>query len=116
MRKTEQLLIKRTLEQELSEIRFTQAAEVLRATHPRCWRDMVRAFLNKELELPLVPLGTAPLFLLAALFVYHLAEQPKTHPGGPQQHLRELIEEGGSYYWKDEYERKVNRHEGDHQS
>ncbi|MBB3125799.1 hypothetical protein FHS19_000453 [Paenibacillus rhizosphaerae] len=115
MRKTEQLLIKRTLEQELSEIRFTQAEEVLRATHPRSWRDRVRAFLNKELELPLVPLGTAPLFLMAALFVYHLAEQPKTHPGGPQLH-RELIEEGGSYYWKDEYERKVNGHEGDHQS
>ncbi|OZB97728.1 hypothetical protein [Paenibacillus sp. XY044] len=116
MPKQEQLLIKQALEQELSEIHFTQAAEVLRATHPRSWRDRVRAFLNKELELPLVPLGTASLFLLAAAFVYHVVDQPKIHPVGSPQHRHELIEEGGSYYWKDEYERKVNGHEGDHKS
>ncbi|MWV43620.1 hypothetical protein GRF59_08225 [Paenibacillus sp. HJL G12] len=109
----EQSHLKQQLERELSGLQFSQQEEVVRRTHPTTVRGRLRAFWNKELELPIILLGTVFALLLTAAFLYHAARQPKSEPAvsseAPQQ--RELIETGGSIYWKDEFERRLARYE-----
>ena len=105
--------LKEQLDAELSGLRFSRQEEVVKRTHPATLRGRLRAFWNKELELPVLPLGTAFALLLTSTFLFHSVRDPKSDPamtsGEPQQ--RELLKTGGSIYWKDEVERRLARHE-----
>jgi len=114
----EQSILKQELDRELSHLKFSKQADVIRRTHPTTLRGRLRALWNKELELPVIPLGTAFALLFTAAFLYHGGRQPKSHPepvpgGTPEQ--RVLIEAGGSIYWKDEIERRLSQHENPNQ-
>ncbi|XID92737.1 hypothetical protein ACF3MZ_30515 [Paenibacillaceae bacterium WGS1546] len=107
--------IRNKLDAELEEVRFGRADDVLRRTHPRTWRDRLRAFWNKEIEVPVLPLGLSFAVILAVTAASQLRERAgdgdAALPGG-----RELIEAGGNTYWKDDYERAVAFVESDRQS
>ncbi|MED5015781.1 hypothetical protein P9847_00500 [Paenibacillus chibensis] len=113
MEQEQQFNLKEQLESELSGLRFTREAEVIKRTHPVTFRGRLRAFWNKELELPVVPLGTAFALLLTSTFLYHAVRPPKSGPemSGEVPQQRELVKSGGSIYWKDEIERRLPHHE-----
>ncbi|MDF2719401.1 MAG: hypothetical protein K0R28_6326, partial [Paenibacillus sp.] len=47
--------VKARLDEELRDLRFQGAANVLARTHPRTWAERIRAIWNKEIEIPVVP-------------------------------------------------------------
>lgn len=113
----EQEIINQQLNQDLSDLHFTRHAEVLNKTHPRTWNERMRGLWNKELELPLVPLGTVCVFFFVIIVLYHEAQQPRgAHQTITPPQQRELYRTGGNIYWKDEYERRVAGHENQDQS
>lgn len=93
------------LREELEELRFGGQEDVVRRTHPRSWRDRLLELWNKELELPVVPLGLSFVILLAVA----TASQLRSSDDGSEavDNRRELVEVGGNTYWKDDYERAV---------
>ncbi|GIO70260.1 hypothetical protein [Paenibacillus cookii] len=100
--------VKRELDRELAGLRFGNRQNVLERTHPNSLPGRLRAWWNKELELPVVPIGAALLLLLTAAFLYRAALYPKGPlPGSETAFKRELVEEAGSVYWKDDLERRL---------
>ncbi|MFC4597606.1 hypothetical protein [Cohnella hongkongensis] len=94
------------LREELEELRFGGQENVLRRVRPRSWRDRLLALWNKELEIPVVPLGLSFAVILAVV----AAAQLRNPDGGEEDasmDRRQLIEVGGNTYWKDEYEKAV---------
>jgi hypothetical protein len=108
--KSEQESIKGMIDKELAELRFGRQADVLKRTHPRAWRDHLRVWWNKELQLPLLPIGLSCVLLITIATAVQLSELPNSHDAPPPQH-RELIETGGNTYWSDEFEKAVGAHE-----
>jgi hypothetical protein len=98
--------VKKQLEQELQNVRFTKHQEVMNRTHPVSFKHKLASFWNKEIEIPLLPIGAA---LTLLLFSWGISgfnpEQQTTTPE------RELVEFGGNMYWKDELEKVVVFHE-----
>ncbi|MEK8129114.1 hypothetical protein WMW72_14510 [Paenibacillus filicis] len=103
--------IRDRLDAELSGTRFTGQHKVLERTHPKGWRQKLSSWWNSELELPLVPVSLVFLVLFGAVEVNRLQSSSS---GGKTtaQERRELIEVGGSTYWKDEFDKAVARSEG----
>lgn len=97
----------RQLEEELKHVTFNKHQEVLARTHPLSWREKLKSFWNKEVEIPLIPVGG---FLTLFLFLWGIStydhEQDQVEIA-----QRELVEVGGNTYWKDELEKVVVRHE-----
>ncbi|ASA19434.1 hypothetical protein [Paenibacillus donghaensis] len=107
----ERAQMKRKLDEELGPVRFTGQDRVLRQTHPRSLGSRLHALWNKELEIPLRPVGALGAVLLVAAFALNPLRssetpQPAQQPVQQSAH-RELIEAGGSTYWKDVYEQAV---------
>ncbi|MFB9275693.1 hypothetical protein [Cohnella cellulosilytica] len=100
------------LREELDELRFGGQEDVLRRTHPRSWRDRLLALWNKELEVPVVPLGLSFAVLLAVVAASQLRGPDD---GDDASTGRQLVEVGGNTYWKDDYERAVASIESDGQ-
>lgn len=110
----EQEDIKRRLDEELSRLSFSGQERVLQQTHPAAPLARLRALWNKELEIPLKPLGALSALLVAGALIlcYPQSGTPDQQaPPLPAQGQRELIEAGGNTYWKDIYEQAVRRHE-----
>lgn len=112
---SEQEHIKHHLDEELSCLSFSGQERVLQQTHPAAPLARLRALWNKELEIPLKPLGALSALLVAGALILCYPPQSGTpdqqaHPQ-PAQGQRELIEAGGNTYWKDIYEQAVRRHE-----
>lgn len=103
--KSERESIKRQLDDELDELRFTRHEKVIARTHPRTWQARIHSLWNKDIELPLLPVGLAVVFLFSIIGVERLqmtnSEMPVSHE------RRQLIKLGGNTYWTDEYERAV---------
>lgn len=105
--------IKQRLEEELRPVTFSGHDTVLRQTHPHTLRARLLALWDKELEIPLRPLGAAAAILLtSALIIYSpRAGSGKQQQAIPQSQQRELLEIGGNTYWKNIYEQAVKRYE-----
>jgi hypothetical protein len=102
------------LREELDGLRFGGQEDVVRRTHPRSWRDRLRALWNKELEIPVVPLGLSFAVILAVVAASQL-RSPEDDGDAASGEARQLIEVGGNTYWKDDYERAVASIESDGQ-
>ncbi|AOM84255.1 hypothetical protein [Salisediminibacterium beveridgei] len=85
--------IKQALDQELSDVTFSGKDSVLSRTHPKTRKEKLDALWNREVQVPLIPLG-------AAMFLMITAGTLVGMPGNDEAE-RELIERGGSYYWSD---------------
>lgn len=112
--KREQEFIKKRLDEELGTLHFTKESEVLRRTHPHSWQERLKAFWNKEIEVPLFPLGMSMAVILTVVAVTQL--QSAMDKGDSNEEQRQLIEAGGNTYWKDDYEKAVALVEDDLQS
>jgi len=97
--------LKEQLEVELKELRFTGQDSVLRRTHPQTWRDRLLILWNKELELPLLPLGMTAALLLTLVAVGRMDARDGNTMA--VQDRRELVEVAGNIYWKEDYEKAV---------
>ena len=100
--KKEKDSVKRQLEHELKQITFTKHQEVLKRTHPVSLKQKLRAFWNKEVEIPLIPIGAV---LTLVFFTWGISEFNHEHE--PLTVKRELVQVGGNTYWKDELEKVV---------
>ncbi|WP_150265541.1 hypothetical protein [Paenibacillus tepidiphilus] len=103
--------IRQQLEEELEPLTFSGAERVLRQTHPASRSGRLHAWWNKELEIPLRPLGAgAAIVLLGIVLVLApRGESGKEQEAGSPPGVRELIVAGGNTYWKDIYEQAVRR-------
>ncbi|QMV43096.1 hypothetical protein [Cohnella cholangitidis] len=113
-RDMEREFIKNRLDEELSALHFTKENEVLRRTHPRSWKERLTALWNKEIEVPLFPLGASMAVILTVITLTQL--QSFMDADGSLEEQRQLIEAGGNTYWKDDYEKAVASVESDLQS
>jgi hypothetical protein len=98
--------IKKQLEHELKHITFTNQQKVLARTHPVTRKEKLMALWNKEVEIPLLPVGTVLTLLFLAWGISTFDIEQKTVLAE-----RELVEVGGNTYWKDELEKVVVFHE-----
>ncbi|XEC95131.1 hypothetical protein AB6A23_00635 [Paenibacillus tarimensis] len=110
--KAERERLKQKLDEELEAVEFTRQDEVIKRTHPRTWQDAVVSWWNKEIELPLVPIGIAASFLFALVTFNNLNGHTVEPPVIREQ--RQLVEVAGNTYWKDDYERAVAYSESKH--
>ncbi|MFC5404941.1 hypothetical protein [Cohnella soli] len=110
----EQTHISQRLDEELNIVKFTRAEETIRRTHPRTRRDRLHAWWNKELRVPLLPIGVG--FVVAmTLFVGIRLKEISIRGEVPLYERRELVQAGGNMYWKDEYEKAVAFRDGNTQ-
>lgn len=105
--------IKQLLDDELNEVQFTAHERVIRQTHPPTFGARLSSLWNREIEIPIKPLGAIAVIVLITsltLLQPHIGVAP--HVQSTQQpKQRELIEAGGNTYWKDIYEQAVKEHE-----
>lgn len=105
---------KKQLDEELRSVTFTGHEQVLRQTHPPTRRARLLALWNKELDIPLKPVGAFAAILIAGTVLLYFPQhgtQTQTGQSVQQPGQRELIQAGGNMYWKDIYEQAVQRHE-----
>ncbi|KOP67542.1 hypothetical protein AMS62_21570 [Bacillus sp. FJAT-18019] len=97
--------------QELEDVRFQGAEKVIARTFPKSGRERLASLWNKEIEIP----GAVIAYVSASVFILvigiYLWKDPvmKPAPSVSLQAGTELLEVGGSIYWKDQYERVVAR-------
>ncbi|WP_151733067.1 hypothetical protein [Paenibacillus tengchongensis] len=102
--------IRRRLEEELEGMAFSGAERVLKQTHPGSRGERLQAWWNKELEIPLRPLGAcAAVILLGAILILAPHGKSGKEQTAAPSGVRELIQAGGNTYWKDLYEQAVRR-------
>ncbi|SDD12561.1 hypothetical protein SAMN02799630_02171 [Paenibacillus sp. UNCCL117] len=106
-------LSRRLLGEELGSLNFQGKPGVLRRTHPGNWRQRVDSWWNREIELPLLPIGVLGLLVIAAIGISGWRDPSPQHAIVQKQ--RQLIEVGGSVYWRDYYEKAVAAHAGQNQ-
>jgi hypothetical protein len=95
----EQRKAKQILEEELAQYKFTAGEKVTARTHPKFFREKLDRLWNKEINIPLVPVGAALFLFLSAGSAFIISEaEPDGH--------RELVEKGGNIYWSDLLERE----------
>ncbi|WP_405102816.1 hypothetical protein [Oceanobacillus sp. FSL H7-0719] len=92
--------IKKQLDNELKNLVFMKQEEVLKQLTPRDWRTKVRRFWNKEITIPLLPVSSVFVLLLFGYGFFNVYDNREL------EH-QELIELGGSTYWKDEIEERI---------
>ncbi|MGG3279817.1 hypothetical protein [Paenibacillus solani] len=99
------------INQELKEIHFQGADKVISRTFPKSGRESLASLWNKEIEIPAAVIGYVSASVLALVLGIYLWKDPVMKPA-PTKSLQagtELLEVGGSIYWKDQYERMVAR-------
>lgn len=108
---TKREAIKQQLDEELQPIHFEGHERVLKMTHPPTFGARLLAFWNKEIEIPVKPIGAIGAIILVVSLSLHQPEVKHQPQQNVQQHPnRELIEAGGNTYWKDIYDQAVKRH------
>lgn len=106
--KNRRKLLKDELHDELKHVTFTKQKEVIERIRPVTWKQKWITFLNKEIELSLLPVAsfTMFIFLLVGISYKKMDEIPPIdHPS------KEIIEIDGYVYWKDQLEALVKHHE-----
>lgn len=94
--------VKKQLDEQLEEIKFTKQQEVIREIRRLTWKEKLASIWNKEIEIPLLPVGGVCM-LLFLTFGTKLFSSDINNPSNE----RVIVEIGGNFYWKDEFERVV---------
>lgn len=109
---TERDTVKKRLDEELKNLQFTGHDRVIKQTHPPTFGARLLALWNKEIEIPVKPIGAIGAIILIVSLTLHQPEiKQRPQQNTPQRVNRELIEAGGNTYWKDIYEQAVKKHE-----
>ncbi|MGM0902217.1 MAG: hypothetical protein ACQEXB_14120 [Bacillota bacterium] len=104
----EKEIIKQKLDDELRYVKFTRQEDVRNRINPVTWKNKLSSFLNKEFEVPLMPIFTAVTLLFLSWGIWKFTNENDPQPLLSQ---KELVEAGGNIYWKDQLERAVVLHE-----
>lgn len=105
----EQEIIKQKLDDELRNVKFTKQKDVLNQINHDTWKEKLSSFLNKEIEIPLMPIFTAVTLVFLSWGIWAFTNQKESQQ--PLLSHQELVEAGGNIYWKDQLERAVVLHE-----
>lgn len=98
--------LKSQLNHELKHLTFTKHDDVIRQIRPVTWKQKITAFLNKEIELSLLPLATIIMILFIPIGIYTtITVKPATNSD------QELVNIKGYVYWKGQLETVVMRDE-----
>ncbi|KOR90099.1 hypothetical protein [Paenibacillus solani] len=99
------------INQELEDIRFHGADKVISRTFPKSGRERLASLWNKEIEIRATVIGYVSASVFVLVIGIYLWKDPvmKPAPSVSLQAGTELLEVGGSIYWKDQYERMVAR-------
>ena len=90
----EQQRAKKILEEELTSLQFTKQQKVLSQTHPKTLKEKLVQLWNKEVTIPLIPLGAVVLLFLSFGSFAAISEID-------MEGSRVIVEKGGSFYWQD---------------
>lgn len=110
--------IAQKINQELEDIRFQSADKVISRTFPKSGRERLASLWNKEIEIPTAMIGYVSASVLVLVIGIYLWKDSVMEPA-PSVSLQagtELLEVGGSIYWKDQYERMVAKLEDSDQN
>lgn len=92
--------MKKKLEEELNDVTFTRQNQVLLKIEEKSLREKLALFLNKEIEINVIPVSLA-IMLIALPLSYGIVKNSNVSE-------RKMIEFAGSYYWEDELEGRLN--------
>ncbi|MGY3716184.1 hypothetical protein ACWE42_11760 [Sutcliffiella cohnii] len=92
--------MKKKLEEELNDVTFTRQNQVLLKIEKKSFREKLALFLNKEIEINVIPVSLA-IMLIALPLSYGIVKNSNVSE-------RKMIEIAGSYYWEDELEGRLN--------
>jgi len=107
--------MKQKLDQELEDVTFSSQQEVLKRVESDSFRMRLSRWLNKEVEVPVVPAATASLLLFVSISLYPLFDSEQKPADPSVSYEDELIERGGSVYLKSLYmevSERENKNEG----
>lgn len=96
------------LDREMKHLTFTKQNEVIDCIHPVTRKQKVHSFLNKEIELSLLPFITISILILLSFGIKHTIINDEK---SITSQTKELIEIEGHFYWKDDFEKLVIKHE-----
>lgn len=102
--------MKKKLDQELQDVTFHSQQEVRNRIETDTFRTRLSRWLNKEVEVPVVPAATASLLLFASISLYPVFDSNRNPTEPSNAYENELIERGGSVYMKNLY-MEVKQHE-----
>ncbi|WP_042142852.1 hypothetical protein [Paucisalibacillus sp. EB02] len=100
--------LKRHLDKELEHIHFSRQQDVLNKIKHSTWNEKLHRIWNKEISIPLLPVSTAFIILIAAISYVELS--PMEQIDNENQN-KKLIQVAGNYYWKDDFERALLKNE-----
>lgn len=103
----QKFMIKKQLDNELAEIRFSKQANVLRRSHPRSFLQKLNHWWNKEITIPLIPVW-AVIILLVGINLTDSLYIPNSPNMENLQH-RQLVKVAENIYWSDLIEGEMNR-------
>jgi hypothetical protein len=95
---------KQKLDEELQPVKFTKQQDVLNRINPVTFKEKLSSFMNKEIEIPLMPTFTAFAILFFSWGLWMFTNEKDSQTLLTHQ---ELVEVGGNIYWKDQLERVV---------
>ncbi|UCZ54417.1 hypothetical protein LGQ02_06545 [Bacillus shivajii] len=91
----EQKTLRRQLNEELSSYEFSRKDEVMKRTHPKSFGEQFNNWWNKEVTIPLLPVGMAVILLFSvgtgSMFIVDNKDDAK----------RIMVEKGGNLFWSD---------------
>lgn len=102
--------MKQKLDHELEHVTFKAQDSVLKRVKHKSFRTKLSKWLNKEVEVPLVPVATTSLLLFVSITLNPFLSSREEPVDSSVSYKEELIEKGGSVYWRSWF-MEVKQHE-----
>ncbi|WP_017754807.1 hypothetical protein [Calidifontibacillus oryziterrae] len=99
--------IKKQLDNELRHIHFSNENNVLERSHPRTFLQKIKYWWNKEITIPLVPVGAIIVIVMGSALTDELGSLNSQKQVISQQ--RQLVKIAGNIYWNDLVEEELRR-------
>lgn len=105
MKNVQRKVIKQQLDDTLEHIHFTAQQDVLHRVRKKQWKEKFTDIWNKEIEIPLLPIGAACMLLFFSMYA-------GTSDKGTENNKKVQVEFGGYVYWEETLAKVGKQHEG----
>ena len=109
----EKSIMKQKLEEELKDVWFSTHQSVLSKLERKDWKEKINDYLNREVELNVVPLSFIVLLTILPISFKDVIIQESKNQYTSE---RKIIEIAGNVYWEDQLEGKVNLYENQNEN
>lgn len=109
----EKAIMKQKLEEELKDVSFTTHQSVLSKLERKGWKENLNDYLNREIELNVVPLSFIVLLTILPISFKDVIIQESKNQYASE---RKIIEIAGNVYWEDQLEGKVSLYENQNEN